>query len=595
MIVLVPLSRFRITYEIAAGRPFSQLERMILRAIKDGASELAELRDTFQVHPRLLIEGLVTLTHAGWLSIGGPGHEGFVLTSGGNEAATSDRPPSTTEVSSRQASVVMERLTGALISNSDVRFTSRNELDHVWDHVVKLAAEVTDNRLDEGQVQHLLPRQQGEWVRWIGPIDMLTKDANWLPVNVEIQPENVVGLPDPWVPRLQKTIMAKAHRAVEAESLDQKGRSLSWPLGGQKLSRAGSDEDGPETLRVPPLSWSSTVSKDDFCFTANDHEKLAVAAFGEAQTSILVASAFANTEKLELLRECIDATLERGVNIDLLWGYTAEGGQNRRALIEWLSKVAYRAKRDGWGLLRFNKEPSDSHGKLLLWDGPTGFNACIGSYNWLSTLVSQDEASLPRNVTVQISEPAIVAALARCAAGFWSAVETDVLLSTADRWRRVAADLDMVAAHEDTPIANAKVRLILDREHDALLHDWMSKAQSRFLVASHKLGAASETHLVNADVERPSSFDFNVLYGQTDEDETGLAIVDKLVRRTGGVLRHVPHFHATALISDTSACVTSYNFLSADPFGTSKKTREIGLVIEGQQSADWLWRQLNTA
>lgn len=594
MIVLVPLSRFRITYELAAGRPFSQLERMILRAIKEGASELAELRETFQVHPRLLIEGLVTLTHAGWLSIGGPGHEGFVLTSEGNEAATSDRPPATTEVSLRQASVVMERLTGALISNSDVRFASKRELDHVWDHVVKLAAEVTDNRLDEGQVQHLLPRKQGEWVRWIGPIDMLTKDANWLPVNVEIQPENVVGLPDPWVPRLQKTIIAKAHRAIEAESLDEQGRSLSWPLGGQKLSRAGSDEDGPETLRVPPLSWSSTISKDDFCFTAVDHEKLAVAAFGEAQTSILVASAFANTEKLELLRECIDAALERGVNIDLLWGHTAEGSQNRRALIEWLGKVAYGAKRDGWGLLRFNKEPSDSHGKLLLWDGPTGFNACIGSYNWLSTLVGQAEGSLPSNVTVRISEPAIVAALTRCAAGFWSAVETDVLLSTADRWRRVAADLDMVAAHGDTPIANAKARLILDGEHDALLHDWMSKAQSRFLVASHKLGATFETPLLNADVERAGSFDFNVLYGQTNEDEPRLAIVDKFVRRMGGVLKHVPHFHATALISDTSACVTSYNFLSPDPFGTSKKTREIGLVIEGKQFADWLWRQLNT-
>ena len=37
MICLVPISRFRIAFEVAAGRPFSQLERMALRAIKEGA------------------------------------------------------------------------------------------------------------------------------------------------------------------------------------------------------------------------------------------------------------------------------------------------------------------------------------------------------------------------------------------------------------------------------------------------------------------------------------------------------------------------------------------------------------------------------
>ena len=339
---------------------------MILRAIKEGTSELAELRETFQVHPRLLIEGLVTLTHAGWLSIGGPGHEGLVLTSGGDEAATSDRPPSTTEVSSRQASVVMERLTGALISNNEVRFASRRELHHVWDQAVRLAPEVTNNRLDEGQVQHLLPRRQGEWMRWIGPIDMLTKDANWLPINVDIEPENLVGLPDAWTPRLQKMIMMKARSAAEIGLLDETGQLLSWPLGGQEVSRVMSDDEGSEMLCVPTFSSPSVVSKNDFCFTAADHEELLAAALNEAQNSILVASSFANIEKLKLLCECIYATLERGVNVDLLWGNTEEGVQDQRALTNWLSKIAYEVKREGWGVLRFNKEPSGFHGKLLL-------------------------------------------------------------------------------------------------------------------------------------------------------------------------------------------------------------------------------------
>ena len=565
---------------------------MILRAIEEGTSKLAELQETFDVHPRLLIEGLVTLTHAGWLSIGGPGHKDFVLTSRGIEAATSNQPPSTTEVSARQVSVVMERLTGALIPNNDVRFALRKELDHVWAQTVRLTPEVTDNRLDGGQVQHLLPRKQGEWVRWIGPIDMLTKDTNWLLVNVNLESKEVVGLPDAWLPHLRTTILTEAQRFVERKALDETGRSLNWPIGKQRLPQLASDKDDPETPRVPPRVWPSAVSNDDFCFTADDHEKLVSAAFGGAQNSILVASAFINTQKLDLLRESINAALERGVNVDLLWGYMVDNGQDQRAL-DWLKRVAYKAKRNGWGVLRFNKEPSGSHGKFILWDSPSGFTACIGSYNWLSSLVNQAEVSLPHNVTVRISEPAIVAALAWCAAGFWSAAETEVLSSTADRWRRIAANLDRVATHKEPPSTDTKVRLILDREHEALLHDWMSTAQSRFLVASHKLGAASEIRLANANVERQDSFIFNVIYGQTSADETLRSSVAKLVCEARGALKQVPNFHAKALVSDTIACVTSYNFLSADPFGTSRNAREIGLVIEGKQPADWLWRQLN--
>ena len=593
MIVLVPLSRFRITYEVAAGRPFSQLERMILRAIKEGVSELAELRETFQVHPRLLIEGLVTLTHAGWLSIGGLGHEGFVLTSGGDEAATSDQPPSTTEVLSRQATVVMERLTGALISNNELRFASRRELREVWDRAVRLAPAVTGNRLDEGQVQHLLPRKQGEWVRWIGPIDMLTKDANWLPVSVDIQPENVVGLPDAWIPRLQETIMMKARCVVGTKSLDETGQTLSWPLYGQDRPRVRADEEGPERLRLPSPARPCVVSKDDFCFTAAEHESLMAAALNEAKSSLFVASPCPSIEKLEILRKCIEAALERGVNVDLLLGKAEEGAQNWRSLTDWSSKVAYDAKREGKGGLRFNREPSGFHGNLLLWDGSAGFSAFVGSYNWLSPGAKRQESTIPRDVTVRILEPAIVAALARCAAGFWSAVETEVLSSTADRWRGIAADLDMVATRGITYGTNAKVCLILDGEHDTLLRDWKSRTQSRLFVASHQLGSLKEILSVDPNNEGPGSFDFNIMYGETDEDDTWLAGVSNLFREKKGSLRCVEDFHGEVLISDRFACVTSYNVLAADSLDGTNTAREIGVVIEGQQLIDWLWKQLN--
>ena len=591
MIVLIPLSRFRIAYEVAAGRPFSQLERLILRAIAEGANELTKLKETFQVHPRLLVEALVTLTHAGWLSIGRAGHEGFVLTSEGTEAVTSDRPPSTTVVTSREAQVVMERVTGSIVSNRDVRFVSRRELGDLWFQTIRLSSQVTANRLDEGQVQHLLPQKQGEWVRWIGPIDMLSKNVHWLPVNVDLKVGSVEGLPDQWRSRLSAAIKAEARQS--ARLLAAKDQSISWPVVERRRSPLTSHDGDLESVRIPPRVWQSTINNDDFCFTTEEHEQLLANVFREAQRSILITSAFANPRRLESLRKKMEAALRRGVNIDLIWGYAASDFQQERGLLSWLGRAADWARRNGQGILRFNRQPANTHGKVLLWDGPVGVAACVGSNNWLSTLVVQAESSVRRNVTLRIYEPAIVAAIARCAAGYWSAVESEILSSTADRWSRIAADLDMVAAHRDTSVTNAKVSLILDREHETLLQDSMRTAQSRLFVASHRLGAVSRIRLVNSDVVRPRDLDFTVVYGEAGENPSWLSEVGELVRKNGGLFKGVPGFHGKALICDACACVTSYNFLSADPFGTSTNAREIGLVIEGKPSADWVWSQLN--
>ena len=421
---------------------------------------------------------------------------------------------------------------------------------------------------------------------------MLSKNVNWLPVNVDFKTGSVEGLPDQWRSRLSATIRTDARQA--AGSLAEKDKSISWPVFQRMRSPRGDrKESGIETPRLPPEVWQSTVNNDDFHFTTEDHERLLDTVFSEARSSILITSAFANPRRLESLRDRIEAALRRGVNIDLIWGYTASDTRQQDSLLDWLGKAAYSAQRNGQGVLRFNREASNSHGKILLWDGPVGVAACVGSYNWLSTLVVQAGSSLRRNVTLRVSEPAVVAAIARCAAGYWSAVESEVLSSTADRWRRIAADLEMGASYEDVRVTNSRVRLVLDREHESLLQHWTRTAQSRLFVASHKLGAVSRIRLVNSDAERPGDFDFKVVYGETGESPRWLEEVGGLVLENGGVLKCVPGFHGKALIWDACACVTSYNFLSADPFGTSTSAREIGLVIEGEQSVDWLWSQLN--
>ena len=69
MIVLLPVSRYRVRYQVASGRPYSFFERFILEGVRDGYSSLETLERTFRVHRRVLIEGLVTLVQAGWVAI----------------------------------------------------------------------------------------------------------------------------------------------------------------------------------------------------------------------------------------------------------------------------------------------------------------------------------------------------------------------------------------------------------------------------------------------------------------------------------------------------------------------------------------------
>ena len=92
MICLVPISRFRSDIRGRCRPPFSQLERMVLRAIKEGMTDLERMQTTFQVHPRILIEALVTLTQAGWVSFSSQEGGGFLLTSEGAKATRGPDP-----------------------------------------------------------------------------------------------------------------------------------------------------------------------------------------------------------------------------------------------------------------------------------------------------------------------------------------------------------------------------------------------------------------------------------------------------------------------------------------------------------------------
>ena len=550
----------------------------MLRAIQQGVTALDEMQRTLQVHPRILIEALVTLTQAGWVSFASQDGGGFRLTSEGATATEEQETPSTIAVASRTAFFLLERLTGDIIGNEEVRFRSPAQIGTTWSDAVRLRAEFHENCLHEGQVRQLLRRRQGEWVRWIGPIDMVSKGAHWVPVDVDTVSGTLAGLPDRWRARLGPVILEEAKK--REPSVSPRVRTRRWAVEGSVGQRGGTRI---EHAAKPTGTWPEDVAEGDLLYDGEGHDSLLLEALGEASASIFVASAFLSEAALRALREPLLGTLRRGVNLDLLWGYAA-GDKPGGAVLEALKKLEYEARRVGCaGALRFNRVASGSHAKMLIFDAPTGTCAVIGSYNWLSAFGGKGRTA---NVSIRLRHEGAVAEACGCAAALWAGVESEALSSTADRWRSLAADLERQAASPDNDALSngaegdgASVRFVFDREHEAIMREWSTSSEHRLLVFSHRLGPAAEARLVRS--AESITGDFVVAYGLNSMDEESRSRVGRMVKRAGGTVVELQRMHAKVLVSDASACISSYNFLSADPFGKASGSRELGVVIEG--------------
>ena len=581
MTILLPATPFRCRYEVAWGRPFSPLERMVMRAVREqSARDIEELREIFHVHRRLLIEAVVTLIQAGWLAL--DGERGFVLTSEG-AAAGVDSEPTTVISEPRNATVWMERVTGGVVRGRDVQFVNQRDLGEAWDNARRMRPEF-DNRLDEGQIQHLLPRQKDEWVRWIGPIEPEAIGRYWLQVNVERDTGAILGVPDVWLTRLREEILGVA--GVVSDSGDCVDATRRWWIEG-----AGAKEQpsGPEA------AWSTHIRNTDLFVSVREHEDLLSRALRGAQERVVIASAFVSIEKLEHMAPRLREALFRNVDIDMLWGYGSSlDGEGNEAASRWLKKFSRQCSVDGaGGTIRVNRRPSTSHAKLLLWDDADGaVVAAVGSYNWLSA--NPERRSV--NVTVRLRERRLVSALSRCAASLWSnAEEAGGLVATADRWRTIAAELEKraVSTPKDGAEENCRVSLVMDRGHDGLLRRWMQAAERSLLVVSHKLGNVAQTRLMSARAKsHASDFVFEAVYGQSVANEGVLEKCSEIVRQAGGTLRCAPEVHAKVIVRDDAVCVTSYNPLSTDPVGRARYSREIGVVIEGREPTEWIRRRV---
>ena len=231
--------------------------------------------------------------------------------------------------------------------------------------------------------------------------------------------------------------------------------------------------------------------------------------------------------------------------------------------------------------------PTESHAKLLIYDASDGHTAYVGSFNWLSTpLKGVQEDFIGSNVSVRLHHPVLIASLYRMAASLWLTSRGGQMSDTPERLRRIASLLEEQNLVSPSPTNSSPtkclVRLVRDREHTALLRDVLLYETGKVLLTSHKLGNIAATRLASRQsVGNNPAEPLIVHYGETFLDAEALSGLAKTTASSGVQLCHTPRLHSKVVATNERAVVSSFNFLSADPFGAQARAREVGVLIEG--------------
>lgn len=439
MIVLVPVSKFRVVYETARGRPYSKLEHMILRAVAEGGATLNALSRTFRVHERLLIEAVVTLVTTGWVAVAGGAEARFVLTALGHAAARSGRDPVSVVVSpARPQIVVMDRVAGQLARNRDARPWRREKLGDAWHAAAVMRERIERNSLDEAQVQKLLPRQTGEWVRRVGPITLVSRATHFLAANVDLDDGLVRGLPPAWQEALNRRVLACARARCERDksTYDEPARR---PTASTSAGRRGRRFSGvPEPTRDPPIRTTGiSLQRSDLTVGVEEHENALRLAVADARSSIAIVSpSVSSAEVFAGLAGLAAEAVSRGIRVDILVGSTDEGVGTSELLII-ANRVGYEAdSRDGRSRLRTRHPATGSGASLLLYDDREGdLVGLLGDHDWLG-----GPARPQQPLGVRLTEESLCGDLARAVGSLWlgnTRLDSN-LAGSAERWRRLA-------------------------------------------------------------------------------------------------------------------------------------------------------------
>lgn len=590
MLAFLPVSRFRVTYQVATGRPYSPLERYLLEAVQEGYATLDALVDLFRVHRRIVIEGLVTLMQAGWIGLQPGGDDKFDMTDAGREALKqSGALPPNIVLTEKTAFLVMEQLRGQIAPSNAVTFWERRKLDTLWPQGVRIPKTDATHMPEPGQVRPMLRTKavNAEYVRATGPIEFDRHNSDYLVVDVDTANRRLVGIPSEWEAELiddlvERVQQREADLIAEGQSLDDGDL--------RKLVRITRDDK--EGTPVPDV-WRVPADTIQFINGTEAHSRLLSDCLRRASSCVVVSSAvLTRIGVADLLRDIGDA-VQRGVLIDVLWGWPPDSAQAQEhaAALSMLRGIEENTRSMVKGRLQVAVEPCRSNMGVLISDPDGAFEVTLGCCHWLAGKKGANALS------VQLTHAEVVSRLCGLIADLLGADRHLEMSASAMLLHSASAELDAQSLGLGAKVPQGtfgkeyiEARLLLDRQHELYCRLASAKAREHLILSSRRWEIAEPDILPGIrDALENGCRQADIFYsvGSPSVESVGDELRKLGARVSAG--SDLPNY----AVVDDQVFVSSRDWLARPRAGARPRLSDIGISLQSPDVVNRLMASLN--
>ena len=579
MIIFLPVSRFKINYQVAAGRPYSAFEQLLLQAVGDGCSTLESLRKIFCVHRRIIIDAVVTLMQAGWVAIEQPLNH-FALTDLGFIALKSQGGiPKCTTVADRSDYMVMERVMGQVAKSNEVWFYDKKALQAIWDAGVRAPRSDMPPVLEPGQVAALLAHDAGEWIRWIGPITLVRENVDFIVLDADIERNLVTGIPKPWELLLSDHLITLARSSA--------GEFVEADIDIEEYLKAERDVAPPARHFAEA---NLQLTEDDLVCGTSSNRELLRKCIADAESYLLILSSDLNSIGINDIIPALVEAAKNGVLIDILWAREYPDVDSEAAL-DLLRRAEYQLAHSVRPVGRISVAKSSSSigsSNVILFDKAKQFIAVVGSYAWLHPVETVD-----RGVSIRLEKPELLSPLCYSLLDLLSADEKLRMGAGITRLQSAAAQSNAqvdqtVAMNEADTIS---VRLVMGLEYRIALQTMLANVHTRFILTTRNLESGCEADLLQMISSASRARSVEILYEislleQHHHDEL-VASVNKL----GAILaKSSDGARGYVIVDDDDILVGEFPWCELSQHRNRRS--EIGIWLHGANIVNMLARKL---
>ena len=565
--VVFPVLKGSRRFIIERGRRWSVIEHLLLDAVSRGAASAADLAEQSNLPRRVVVEAFIRLMRAGWVEIiATPQGPLFQITAAGSSLVHYEQLPSATVREPRWRGFAIEQLTGSVYRGRELDLCHKNQVSsQIGENpVAQLPASAVHDLEDMSEVFTTI---EGEDEMIIG-VDRGSEKLLERYAVIAVKDGQIEGLPARAPEKLRNAIFTAASEKLEAIPESPKA----------KVSIVAKKEVSEE---IPPTTRGA-YDPADLIVDGDEHWRSFERIVSGASERVIIHSTFISSDRAKIVLPLLLRAAERGVTVDVLWGQDDLGGSTRSSQFAAAKMQAEIDTAGRTGSIRVHPFSTNSHAKIVFADSQKGWNALIGSCNWLASDYRSFESSF------RVREPMLVGQLMMKLAGLSQGrpgVWHDFAIDLAVLGRRI---MEMPASRG----RKVPMRLLYGADHARLVLQARDDAASRIFALSHRIGISAEslTLLPALAAVKEKGISASFFYGRTTGPLSGTAGAD-LIRefaKSGLQVKpiHKPRVHAKVLgWDDDNLAISSLNWLSADP-SEAKPFREIGIVVNAPKVAE---------